>query len=47
MKENIIAAIMATIFVTGQPTMGVQSPVPAVQEQVISERVMSLETRYA
>jgi hypothetical protein len=47
MKENIIATFMAAIFVTGQPTLALQSPVPTVQEHVISEHAMSLETRYA
>lgn len=48
MKDQIITTIMAAMFmVSGQPTPGVQSPVPAVQEKVIGERSMSLETRYA
>ena len=46
MKENIIATMMAALFVTsGQPT-----PVPTVQpvvhEQVVSTRSMSLANRY-
>lgn len=48
MKDQIITTIMTAVFlVSGQPTTGLQSPVPAVQEHVIGEHAMSLDTRYA
>lgn len=47
MKDQLISLVTAVFMVTGQPTPALQASAPVVQERVMGERSMSLETRYA